>query len=311
MSFFNTISDWFNNTIVTSTYNPAADALKSLYRQNVSQNLQNLQSTISGLGGGLGSAITSIPGVGQPIIDALNTLQHDSENLLTSASSMTPDQIAAANDTINQKYQALLIQAQVNGNDAPPPPSTDKIGSAEYDINQFFSTIFSTTMYIIIFTIVIFLGFLGSSLASNASINNPIAYRIYYMIYGFILFPIPIIQSIFRFFNKEKLFYALWAPLHKGYTNNALKNIFLFPFIYSDNIGSQVSHFSSSSLVAQAQQLPLPLPLPLPQTSQQLLEIPSELQNPIVPIDLQNSFSRISFEPTQITSGGRKSKGIK
>jgi len=303
MSFFNTISDWFN----TATYNPAADALKSLYRQNVAQNLQGLQATVSGLGGGLGAAITSIPGVGKPITDALNTLQQDSEDLLTKANSMTPDQIAAANDKINQQYQALLAQAQASGTDVPPPPSTNPIGEAEYDINKFFKQIFSTTMYIIIFAIVVFLGFLGSSLASNAAITKPIAYRIYYMVYGFILFPIPIIQAIFRFFNKEKLFYAIWAPLHKGYTNNPLMNLFLFPFIYSDIVGSQISHFSSSSLVKQqGQQLPQGQQLQGQQLQQlqqlpqgQGITIPIELQNPTVPIDLQNSFSKISFGPTQ------------
>jgi len=301
MSFFNTIGDWFNNTIIKATYDPAADALKSLYRQNVAQNIQNLQSTVSGLGGGLGAAILSIPGVGQPTIDALNSLQQESEDLLSKAQSMTPDQIAAANDSINQQYQQLLANAQAQGTDAPPPPSTNPIGEAEYNINEFFKTIFSTTMYIIIFATVLFLGFLGSSLASNAVIDKPIAYRVYYMIYGFILFPIPIIQGILRYFNKEKLFYAIWAPLHKGFTNNPLMNLLLFPFIYTDIAGSQVSNFSASSLIVQPRET-LPKVEAVPPTQSinlNSVNIPSELQTPTVPIDLKNSLNRMSFQPTQ------------
>ena len=79
MSFFNTVSDWFSNNIIKATYDPGADALKSLYRQNVTQNILGLQNTVSSLGGGLGAAIVSIPGVGTPIINGLNALKKESE----------------------------------------------------------------------------------------------------------------------------------------------------------------------------------------------------------------------------------------
>ena len=301
MGFFNTISDWFNNTIIKATYDPGADALKSLYRQNVTQNILGLQNTVSGLGGGLGAAIVSIPGVGTPIINGLNALKKESEDILAKAQTMTPDQIAAANDSINQKYQQLLAQAQAEGTAPPPPPSTNPIAEAEYSINDFFNTIFSTTMYIIIFFVVLFLGLLGSSLASNAMIDKPIAYRIYYMIYGFILFPIPLIQGIFRYFNKEKLFYAIWAPLHKGYTNSSFYNLLLYPFIYTDIAAGQVSNFSASSLVVNPlETLTTPPVAPVQLDSQPQANIPSELQTPEVPIDLKNSFGKISFEPTRV-----------
>ena len=84
MSFFNKVSDWFSNNIIKATYDPGADALKSLYRQNVTQNILGLQNTVSSLGGGLGAAIVSIPGVGQPILDGLNALKKESEDLLAS-----------------------------------------------------------------------------------------------------------------------------------------------------------------------------------------------------------------------------------
>ena len=249
MSFFNLLSNWFNNTVLKATYDPASDALQSLYNQNVSTGITNLGTTISGLGGGLGAAITSIPGVSSATVNALNSLQTASQSVLSNAQSMTPSQIASANDSINQQYQTLLAQAQAEGAAPPPPPSTNPIGEAGYDINQFFTTVFSTTMYIIIFAVIIFLALLGSSLASNANIDKPLAYRIYYMIYGFILFPIAIIQGGINFFHKKKLFYAIWAPLHKGYSNNPLINLFIFPFIYTDIIGTQISNFSSTSLV--------------------------------------------------------------
>jgi hypothetical protein len=218
---------------------------------------------------------------------------------MDNASSMTPGQIAEANDKINQDYQTLLAKAQAEGTEAPPPPSTDLIGEAGYDINKFFKTVFSTTMYIIIFAVVIFLALLGSSLSSNAHIDKPIAYRIYYMIYGFILFPIAIIQGIINFIHKKKLFYALWAPLHKGYSNNPFMNLFLFPFIYTDIIGTQISNFSSTSLVTQPQELQEPTS-ERNSTSQRNSNIRSNFKDPIVPIDLEERSKKLGFDPTQV-----------
>jgi hypothetical protein len=301
MSFFNLLSNWWNNTVLKATYDPAADALKSLYNQNISTGITNLGSTIAGLGGGLGGAITSIPGVSSTTVDALNGLKKASQDIMDKAQSMTPSQIAEANDKINQDYQTLLAKAQAEGTEAPPPPSTDLIGEAGYGMNKFFNTVFSTTMYIIIFAVVIFLAFLGSSLASNANIDKPLAYRIYYMIYGFILFPIPLIQGLINYFHKKKLFYALWAPLHKGYSSNAFMNLFLFPFVYTDIIGTKISNFSSTSLVTQPMKLQEPQePISKRNSGPENSGIPTNLKNPVVPIDLEERSERISFGPTRV-----------
>ena len=89
MSFFNLLSNWWNNTVLKATYDPAADALKSLYNQNISTGITNLGTTIAGLGGGLGGAITSIPGVSSTTVDALKSIVKWSEYNADASSYLT------------------------------------------------------------------------------------------------------------------------------------------------------------------------------------------------------------------------------
>jgi hypothetical protein len=101
--------------------------------------------------------------------------------------------------------------------------------------------------------LVLFFAFLGSSLAANSAIFKPVPFRIYYMIYGFILFPVAIGFGIKHFFEKKQLFYAFWAPLHKGFTPNPLLNLLLLPFIYSPQSEQTISNFSGRSLVTSVE----------------------------------------------------------
>ena len=254
MSFLNSIWDWINNTIIKTTYDPAADALKQVYRQNVSQNLGVLQSTVGGLGSGLGNAVLSIPGISDATHGALSALQHESESILAQAKSMTPDQIAIANDNIQKKYNDIKAQADADGisYNEELKKQGEKVPE-EFSLNSFFKDIFNNTLYICLFFLVLFLCFLGSSLAANAAIHKPFAYRIYYMVYGFILFPIPLLQGISNVLMKKKLFYAVWAPLMKGFSSNPIYNLFLFPFVYSSDQTVEPSHYTSSSLIANPQ----------------------------------------------------------
>ena len=97
MSFFNKLSDWFHNTVIAATYDPAKNALVNAYNNEVNQNLSGLHSTVANIGGGLGNAIMSIPGVGKPLMNGLTALQAESKKVLAEAESMTPSQIADAN----------------------------------------------------------------------------------------------------------------------------------------------------------------------------------------------------------------------
>ena len=234
-SFGSKLSDWWNNVVISATYNPAADALKQAFRTNVSQNLGGLSATVSNIGGGFGSAIRSIPGVGTPIMDALSALQQESEQLLEDAKHMTPDQIATANDDLKAKAAKLEADAKAAGETVEQYQKEHGIVVEKpFSISDFMTTIFQNTLYIFLFFLILTLALLGSSLASNAVVNKAFGYRLYYMVYGFLLFPLPIVMGMYRkFYKHEKLFYAIWAPLHTSFTSNKILNVILFPFIYT------------------------------------------------------------------------------
>jgi hypothetical protein len=110
-----------------------------------------------------------------------------------------------------------------------------------FRFNRFLKKVFDNSKYVIIFFIVLSLAFLGSSLAANAAINQKFAFKIYYMIYGFILFPISIILGIKHLFEGKQLFYSIWAPLISKNTTHPFwrwaKFIFFFWVCLSDECG--------------------------------------------------------------------------
>ena len=253
MSFLNAVADWFQTHLLKLTFDPAGDALKQVYRATFQNNLTGLQSTVGGIGGGLGNLIVSVPGISDTTKSAYNALSKASEKALEDAKSMTPAQIAEKNDELKLEHNRIAKQANKEAEEAAEAAEADKRTPIDelfkFRVDRFFKKIFDNFTYIIIFFIVLFLAFLGSSLAANAAIYKPIPFRIYYMVYGFILFPISILFGIKNFLDKKQLFYAFWAPLKKGFTSNPILNFFLLPFVYSPQSEETISNFSGRSLV--------------------------------------------------------------
>jgi len=253
MSFLNSIGDWFQNNLLKFTYDPAADALKQVYNASFQTNLGGLQSTVANIGGGLGGFITSVPGISDATQAAYGALDKAAQDALNSANSMTPGQIAQKNDELKAEHDRIAAQANTEAAQAAAEAEEEKKTPIEdletFKFDRFLKKVFDNFTYMMIFFALLALAFLGSSLAANAAIHEPIAFRIYYMVYGFILFPISIGFGINHFFQKKQLFYAFWAPLHKGSTSNPLLNVLLLPFIYSAHDTHTVSHLSGKSLV--------------------------------------------------------------
>jgi len=253
MSFFNAIADWFQTHLLKFTFDPAGDALKQVYRATFQNNLTGLQSTVGGIGSGLGNFIVSVPGISGPTKSAYDALNKASEKALEEANSMTPAQIAAKNDELKLEHNRIAAQAKKEADEARDAAESEQRTPIDelfkFRFDRFLKKVFDNATYIMIFFIVLFLAFLGSSLAANAAIYKPVAFRIYYMVYGFILFPVSIMFGIKNFLDKKQLFYAFWAPLHKGFSSNPVLNFFLLPFIYSPQSEETISNFSGQSLV--------------------------------------------------------------
>ena len=111
----NSISQWFSNFSIKATYDPIADNLKQLYRNNVANNLSSLSQTTSIITNGASDVLGNIPGISEPTSAAFRAIRTEATNLQTAAASMTPDQIAASNDDMTRRYNELVVRAQAEG----------------------------------------------------------------------------------------------------------------------------------------------------------------------------------------------------
>ena len=232
MSFFNAIGDWFSTMFLKLTYDPVGDALKQVYRATLQKNVNNLQSTVGSIGGGLGKAILSTPGISDATRTAYANLNAASEKVLAEASTMTPDQVAAENEKLKIQHNELAEKANQEILAAEEEKKTPIDELINFKFNRFLKKVFDNTQYVIIFFVVLSLAFLGSSLAANAAINQKFAFKIYYMIYGFILFPVSIIIGIKNFFGGKQLFYSIWAPLISKNTTHPFWRVAKFVFFF-------------------------------------------------------------------------------
>ena len=234
MSFSEKLTKWFTHAIFPSLSSSASESSSSAYGNSVDATTGGVVSGISGAGGGLGGALLTIPGVGSQLASALSSAQHDLSGAVGAASSYTPAQLAASNDAA---AAALAKAAAAKGETVPQYQAEQAAAFAAankpYTINDFFNTVFTNTLYLCIFIAIMALALLGSSLAANSAYNKPFAFRIYYMIYGFLLFPVAIGMGIYNYTKGKKLFHAIWAPLHETYIGKkTILNLFIFPFIY-------------------------------------------------------------------------------
>lgn len=235
MSFSEKLTKWFTHAIFPSLSSSASESSSSAYNNTVDETTGGLVSGISGAGGGLGGALLTIPGVGSQLSSALATAQNDLSGAVGAASSYTPAQLAASNEAAEKlRIETLQKAAAAKGQTVQQYQEEQAIlANKTYSINDFFNTVFTNTIYLCIFIAILALALLGSSLAANSAYNKPIAFRIYYMIYGFILFPVAICMGIYNYMKGKKLFHAIWAPLHETYIGKkTILNLFIFPFIY-------------------------------------------------------------------------------
>lgn len=312
MGFFNSIGNWFNNTLIKATYDPVADQLKQIYRQNVFTNLSGLRQTASFIGGGLGSVVLSIPGVSKATTKALSDLQKEADELLKKASNMAPDQIAKENDALAQKAYELQERAKKEGKSVEDIKEQDD--PTLFTFRRLFKRIFENMMYLIFFIALIVLAFFSSRMLSNSAFNNGKFFVSYYALYGLILplfggyilfrsylyddpnvtnymnyfygialIAIPLVLGFMKMNNPDNKIHALWAPIINGYTSNIYVNTLLFPFVYKE-MSDYDKKYKGSDIIQQG----ATVQEPNEQQYSSMRQLPTyETQ-------------RKSFEPTQI-----------
>jgi len=89
--------------------------------------------------------------------------------------------------------------------------------------------------------------FLGGSLMSNRMVLKSWGFRLYYFVYGTILFPLSYFIAIKDYFIRDNgkfpKFYAILAPILNRKHHMAVTNVLFFPFVFNhpDDIQAAVA----------------------------------------------------------------------
>jgi hypothetical protein len=226
---------------------PEQDKLAQDYRNRVALNLSNLSSSISKAGDTYDVA-KQIPGVSQDTLTEFRKVIDEAKTFYKTADKETADTIAAKRDTLELKMQQFVDRTQTDVKDKKKQEEQKKEEKKKEEVeNQTFDPLrftknLTSTMYTVAFWLVLLiLALWGGSISSNHAINEPLSMRLYYFIFGSILFPISFMFATWRWMTGESQkgkYHALLAPLFQV-PNYWWIHVFLWPFTYKSAIQPQ------------------------------------------------------------------------
>ena len=235
------------------------DQLAQEYRNRVANNLSNLSTSISKASDTYDVA-RQIPGVSQDTLNEFNTILEDAKTFYKTADTETADAIAAKRDSLELKMQQFVDKTKADVIDKKKEEiikqeeqRKEEIENIKFDPSRFTKNLSQTTLNVLFWLGLIVLALWGGSIASNHAIQETVGIRLFYFIYGGILFPISFMFAIWRWFtgeSKKGKYHALLAPLIQLPTYWYF-HVFLWPFTYKSAVQPQSVTF-----------VPNPVPLP-------------------------------------------------
>lgn len=226
---------------------PEQDQLAQAYRNRVLENMSNLSTSISKASDTYDVA-RQIPGVSQETLDEFNSVVEDAKTFSKTADTETADAIATKRDALELKTQQFVDKTQSDVKDKKKEEilKIEEEKKSEKENETFNPTRFTTnvvgTMKNVAFWIGIgILALWGGSISSNHAINETLAIRIYYFIFGSLLFPLSFIFAFWRWMTGESVkgkYHAILAPLIQ-IPSYWWIHVFLWPFTYKAAIQPQ------------------------------------------------------------------------
>jgi hypothetical protein len=244
MSF---IADWFSSALWT----PASQALKDAYNVNLAERVSYLYGRVTGPFKARITELENTPGVSASTIVSLKNLTNNALTIaknpstsLTAVSDAIPAFTAQFN-LLNEeaKLQAAIWQQQQL--DESKVASEKEVADQKFNIYRLMGTIKDTFIKFIWWIILAVVALFGGSVMSNRAFNKAIGFRIYYFIYGTLLFPlsyIVLIKNMITYFTTEDseiqedskvVFYSILAPLLNRANHRIFINVLFFPFVFN------------------------------------------------------------------------------
>jgi len=237
------ITGWLSNTFISAMYNPAAQALKDAYNNDLAARVSDLSSKITGPINTRITELENTPGVSADTIaslkdlsaGALKTAQNPSTSLST-ISSATPS-ITARFNYLNQEAITQAAEWQQDQYTKANEIAAQQTADQSFNIYRLWETMKSVFIKYIWYIILVSVALLGGSLMSNRAIFRGWGFRLYYFVYGTIIFPLSYFIAIKDYFMRDDRhlpkFFAILAPLLNRKNHSAVTRVLFFPFVYN------------------------------------------------------------------------------
>jgi hypothetical protein len=243
---------------------PEQDQLAQEYRNRVAINMSNLSTTISKASDTYG-VIKQIPGVSQETLEEFSIAIEDAKTFYKTAASETADAIASKRDLLELKMQQFVDRTKTEIQEKKTAEVEKKqeeekkaVEESSFNPTRFTGNLVQTAKNAAFWIGLIVLGLWGGSIASNHAFEKPLSMRIYYFIFGTLLFPISFLFAFWRWLtgeSKSGKYHAILAPLFQLPTYWWI-HVFLFMFTYKAPIQPQPVTFIANPVAVPESQLP-------------------------------------------------------
>jgi hypothetical protein len=235
-----TVTSLVGNKIFASLYDPNADKAAADFRSLSTSSLSSLTDTLT-KGAQTKDILSKIPGVSEDTKSSLDALLNEAKTFTGSATGSSPNTINAKKDEVDAKIQDLVKKAQTEAKDTKDAKAVakkedlkERVANQTFSPGRLLSRTWNKFKYYFFYIGLAILALIGGSMSSNAMFETPVYMRIYYFIYGTVLFPLSFIFAFMRYSTGQKgVYHAILAPLVEGPLTNPIMAGLLYPFTYT------------------------------------------------------------------------------
>jgi hypothetical protein len=234
------VTSLIGNKLFKTFYDPTADNLAAQYRASSASNLNSLQDSLA-KATDTKDILSKIPGVSGDTQAQMDALLKENADFTKGAADLSPTTVAAKKDDMNKKMNTLVKQAQ---DEAATKKKEEAAAAAakkkEEKENQTFSftrllkRMWDQGKWILFYIGLTLAALLGGSMSSNAAIQEPWYFRLYYFIFGSLLFPVSYIFAIMRYIKGQGgAYHAILVPLVEEPVSKDWYRYIFYPFLYN------------------------------------------------------------------------------
>jgi hypothetical protein len=236
------IQSFLSNSIFKAVYDPVANTLREQYNTHLADKVNQISQAVFGPMEARYNELMEQPGVKKDTLLSLRDLLDGAKAKIADPSTINLNNLTIDWFNIQQRYNLLNEQAKQEADyfvREQAKEAEQQVTQAEEDktfnIYRMFSRILETLRKYMFVLIIIAIALLGGSFMSNRAVNQSFLFRLYYLVYGTLLFPLSYYVVIQDFTVQGRLphMYAILAPLFESKNFMATTRTLLFPFMYT------------------------------------------------------------------------------